>query len=60
MKRPRQSLSGIFAIPLAIAVVSLAGLVFALTGDGARDVLSWIALAVPVFAVIGAMAFRRS
>lgn len=60
MKRPPQSLGQVFAVPLAIAVLSLVGLVAALTGDGARNALSWIALAVPVLAVIWAMRFRRS
>jgi hypothetical protein len=60
MKRSPQSLGQVFAVPLAIAVLSLVGLVAALTGDGARNALSWIALAVPVLAVIWAMRFRRS
>lgn len=61
--RPRpgaQSLSAIFAIPLAIAVVSLVGLVSALTGDGLRDQISWVALAIPVAAVVWAMFARRT
>lgn len=60
MKRSPQSLGQVFAVPLVIAVLSLVGLVAALTGDGARNALSWIALAVPVLAVIWAMRFRRS
>jgi hypothetical protein len=60
MKRPPQSLRQIFAWPLAIAVVSVVGLVAALTGDGLRDVLSWIALGVPILAVAWAMRARRS
>lgn len=56
----RQSLRAIFAIPLAIAVLSIVGLISALTGDGARDALSWLALAVPVIAVGWAMRMRRS
>jgi len=59
MKRG-QSLPAIFTIPIAVALLSLIGLVSALTGDGLRDVLSWAALAVPVAAVIWAMKIRRS
>jgi hypothetical protein len=49
----------IFAVPTAIFAVSIVGLVAALTGDGWRDALSWLALAVPVAAVGWAMAVRR-
>lgn len=56
----RQSLSAIFAVPLVLAVLSLIGLVSALAGDGFSDVLSWIALLIPVAAVIWAMKARRS
>lgn len=55
----RTRLRHIFAIPLLIALVSVAGLIVALTGDGLRDILSWIALAVPVAAVVWAMKARR-
>lgn len=54
------SLRAIFAIPLALALVSIAGLVVALTGDGLRDAASWAALAIPVFAVGWAMRARRT
>jgi low temperature requirement protein LtrA len=50
----------IFAIPAMIGVLSLFGLVAALTGDGVRDAISWAALAIPVIAVIWAMKARRS
>lgn len=48
-----------FAIPALIAATTLAGLVAALTGDGWRDALSWIGLAIPVATVGWAMARRR-
>jgi hypothetical protein len=48
-----------FALPALIALLSVVGLVSALTGDGVRDVLSWIALAVPVVAVGWAMRVQR-
>lgn len=50
----------IFAIPLLLAIVSIVGLVVALTGDGVRDAASWAALAIPVFAVGWAMRARRT
>ncbi|WP_285017423.1 hypothetical protein [Novosphingobium sp. fls2-241-R2A-195] len=60
MKRGRRTLWAIFAVPLAIGVVSCAALVLALTGDGWRDTVSWAGLAVPVLAVAWAMKARRS
>jgi hypothetical protein len=60
MRRPPQSLGAIFAAPLAVALLSLLGLVVALTGDGLRDALAWATLAVPVAAVAWAMRARRS
>lgn len=59
MKR-RTNLPRIFAMPLAIALLSLVGLVSALTGDGWRDALSWLGLGVPVLAVGWAMLARES
>jgi hypothetical protein len=47
-------------IPIAIALLSIVGLVAALTGDGWRDVLSWLALAAPIAATGWAMHARRS
>ena len=49
----------IFGAPTAIAVLGLVGLVSALTGDGWRDALSWVALGAPVLAIGWAMAARR-
>jgi hypothetical protein len=48
-----------FAVPLLLALLSLGGLVLALTGDGWRDQLSWALLAAPVIAVAWSAA-RRS
>jgi hypothetical protein len=56
----RQGSGTIFAAPLAIAVLSAVALVAALTGDGVRDVLSWVGLAVPVLTVAWAMRARRT
>jgi hypothetical protein len=54
-----QRLRVIFAAPIAIGIVSLVGLVSALTGDGLRDAISWAALGVPVAVFIWAMSARR-
>ena len=56
----RRGLSSIFGIPLLLALVSIAGLVVALTGDGWRDGAAWAALAIPVLAVGWAMKARRT
>ncbi|WP_447765057.1 hypothetical protein [Sphingopyxis panaciterrae] len=58
MKKP-QSLRKIFTVPLLLAVLSVAGLVIALAGDGWRDAASWAALGAPVLAVGWAMKARR-
>lgn len=53
-------LRAIFAWPAAIFVLGVVGLVSALTGDGWRDALSWMALAAPVLALAWAMRARRN
>ena len=40
----KSDLARIFAAPLLIAALGLAGLFIALLGDGVFDVLSWVAL----------------
>lgn len=59
MKR-RNSLRAIFALPLLLALVSIIGLVVALTGEGLRDAAAWAALSIPVLAVGWAMRARRA
>lgn len=49
-----------FALPAVLALLSLAGLIIALTGEGLRDILSWAALSAPVLTVIWAASARRS
>jgi hypothetical protein len=44
--------------PIGIALLSAAGLVSALLGDGAWDAASWVALAPPI--LLSGMAWRRS
>jgi hypothetical protein len=58
--RTKQGLAAIFAVPIILAVLSSVALILALTGDGWRDVLSWVGLAAPVLAVGWAMRTRRS
>ena len=53
-----QSLRRVFAFPLLLALLSVGGLVIALTGDGWRDAAAWVALGVPVLAVGWAIATR--
>ena len=50
----------IFAIPFALAVVSLVGLIVGLLGDGVIDLFAWFALGVPVAAIGWAFAARRA
>lgn len=47
----RQSKRRVLALPLLLALASLAGLILGLTGDRWRDVASWLLLALPAAAV---------
>ena len=46
-RRGRLSLRQVYAPPLAIAILSIVGLISALVGDDIWDVLSWLTLAIP-------------
>lgn len=62
MTRPRQTrlpLRTVFAWPLVLFLLGLVGLVSALTGDGWRDGLSWLALGAPIAALLWARRQRR-
>ncbi|GGD57978.1 hypothetical protein GRI62_01800 [Erythrobacter arachoides] len=48
----------VFAVPAALLLATLAGLVIGLTGSGARDVLAWVLVALPLFALAIAWARR--
>ena len=48
-----------WALPVLLAVLTLAGLVMALSGDAWRDAFSWIALAAPVGATGWAMRLKH-
>lgn len=58
-KSARRPLRAVFAMPLAIGLLSTIGLVSALTGDGSRDLISWLALGTPVVATAWAW-YRRT
>jgi hypothetical protein len=58
--RRARPIRAVFALPLLIAVLSALGLLSALTGDGWRDMMSWLGLAAPVLAVVWAMRARRT
>jgi hypothetical protein len=58
-RRRDLSLRAIFAWPLVLFLLGLVGLVSALTGDGWRDGLSWLALVAPVAVLAWAMCVRR-
>ena len=49
----------VFRWPLALAVLSLVGLVSALVGDGPWDALSWFALGIPLVVILAALARAR-
>lgn len=50
--------SQIFLMPVILAVVSGAGLTFALLEDGLWDVASWVALSIPVAVPLACIARR--
>lgn len=57
--RHRPSTARTFAVPSAIAVTSVAGLIVGLTGDGVTDILCWALLAPPLVATAWAWRDRR-
>ena len=54
MSRKDQSLTAIFAAPLALATLSLTGLIGALLADGVWNVIGAALLAAPVGAILWA------
>jgi hypothetical protein len=59
MTGARRTLTQIFAIPAILAVLGIGGLVFALVEDGIWDVLSWIALSIPIVLYVAYIARGR-
>lgn len=60
MSRRTSTSRRVFAIPTAIAVVSLVGLITALLGDGLNDWISWIGLGAPLAVLLWALLRRRA
>ena len=54
----QRPLTRIFAVPLALGVVSAVGLVAALVGDAMWDVIGWVGLGLPLATAV--WCFRRS
>jgi len=59
-KRNTRGASRIFAVPLALAGISLAGLVAALLTDGPIDLLWTLAIAVPLIAILIALSITTA
>lgn len=55
-----KTLAQIFAWPALLGAASLAGLAVALTGDGWRDVFSWLTIGAPVLALGWTWKMRRA
>lgn len=53
----RQRTARIFAVPALLFLVTCAGLVLGLTGDGLPDLAAWLLLSLPILAVL--RAWRR-
>ncbi|WP_119079181.1 hypothetical protein [Chitinophaga alhagiae] len=49
----------LWGMPLILAVLSLAGLIIALAGDGIWDIFSWIGLGIPLYLIIKHYYFRK-
>ena len=54
----RRSAASIFAVPMLLGAITLAGLFIALTGDGLRNAASWAALSIPIAVFLSAFARR--
>lgn len=59
LRSRRRSLTQIFAMPLALGVVSAIGLVVALVGDDLWDVLGWLGLGIPLIITTWCMVRAR-
>jgi hypothetical protein len=57
---PHLSRTRIFAIPSAVTVITVIGLLSALIGDGWWDAVSWVTLALPVLIYLFFIGRRRS
>ena len=48
-----------WTVPILLALLSVVGLVAALTGDGWRDAVAWVGLGLPVLSIGWAMRARH-
>lgn len=48
----------IWGMPIALSVLSAVGLFSALLGDGIWDAVSWVALSLPILALVWFVALR--
>ncbi|AXM95359.1 hypothetical protein ACU5P1_15555 [Pseudomonas plecoglossicida] len=55
----RRGLWGIFRWPLLIGLLAALGLLSALLGDGLYDVVSWLALGLPLIVIGGVWKWRQ-
>ncbi len=57
--KSHSSPKNVYGIPGVIGLITIAGLLFALLGDGVWDATSWLLLALPLL-VLAFYIFRRS
>lgn len=48
----KRNFTRLWGTPLALALLSITGLITALVGDGFWDILSWMALGIPLVVII--------
>ena len=60
MTRRVRSTPAIFAIPAAIGVAAILGLILGLTGDGLRDGFAWLLVGAAPLIIIAALLRRPS
>ena len=59
MSRAKNSALRVFAIPLAVGVASIVGLLLGLTGDGLRDAAAWLLVGLAPLTILSALMRRR-
>lgn len=50
----------VYRWPAMLAAITVAGLLFALFGDGVWDAISWILLAIPLVVIASNMTIRKN
>jgi uncharacterized membrane protein YjjP (DUF1212 family) len=59
MSKVQHSVRETYQWPVALALITLCGLLFALFGDGVWDVASWMLLAVPLIVLVSQLVVSR-